>query len=152
MIIILESPTPHPTNYIITLQLSNKNKTPHKLKRNKNENTFEALWAVVNLNSNRTCLYRPARYVRRVPACQIRGTVRRPNQANIRQGSIFLAQSRRRANYDNSHGAFRLLTVPGLILGLFDQPHRLSPPCRVNLNSNRTNLLYWPQRRRASTT
>ena len=65
------------------------------------------------------------------PACTdpiLYGTVRRPNQTNIGQGSIFLEQSRRRANYDNSHGAFRLFTVLGLILGLFDRPHWLSPP------------------------
>ena len=71
-------------------------------------------------------LYRPAR--KRRVLTRSYGTVRRPNQTNIRQGSIFLAKSRARANYDNSNGAFRLFTVPGLILGLFDRPHWLSPP------------------------
>ena len=32
-----------------------------------------------------------------------------------------MALSRRRTNFDNSHGAFRLLTVPGQIIGLFDR-------------------------------
>ena len=36
-----------------------------------------------------------------------------------------------RTCYDNSHDAFRLFIVPGLILGLFDRPHWLSPPCQV---------------------
>ena len=58
--------------------------------------TLKSLWAVVNLNSNRTC----PEFLGIVPS----------------------------ENYDNSHGAFRLFTVLGLILGLFDRPHWLSPP------------------------
>ena len=96
-------------------------------------------WAAVNLNSNRTwpvctglpdnSVYWPDPMVARF--FTIFYTVHRPNQNNIRQGSIFLASSRRRANYDNSNGEFRHFTVPGLILGLFDRPHWLSPPCMV---------------------
>ena len=74
-------------------------------------------------------LYRPAKLQRVLTRSY--GTVRQPNQTNIRQGSIFLAKSRRRANNDNYHGAFRLFTVPCLILGLFDRPHWLSPPCKL---------------------
>jgi len=93
------------------------------------------LWAVVN--SNRTypvCTCLPDNSVYwsdLMVARSIFCTVRRPNQINIRQGTIFLALSRQRANYDNSHGAFRLFTVPGLILGLFDRPHWLSPLCYI---------------------
>ena len=101
----------------------------------------DSLWAVVNLNLNRACplcpvctglpdntVYWPDPMV--AWFLTIFCTIRRPNQTNIRQGSVFLAYSRRRANHDNSHGAFRLFIVPGLILGLFDRPHWLSPPWR----------------------
>ena len=99
---------------------------------------FTSLWAVVNLNSNRTCpvctglpdnsMYWPDPMRLITTWMTIFCTVHRPNQTNIQQGSIFLAKSCRRANYDNSHGAFGLFTVPGLILGLFDRPPWLSPP------------------------
>ena len=88
-----------------------------------------------NLNSNRTCPVctgLPDNSVYWPDPITIFCTVRRFNQT--RQGSIFLAQSRRRANFDNSHGAFRLFTVPGLIPGLFDRPHYwLSPPCTYSI-------------------
>ena len=100
-------------------------------------------------------LYRPARYWRVLTRSY--STARRPNQTNIRQGSIFLAKSRERANYANSHGAFRLFTVPGLILGIFDRPHWLSPPrhlgiltwnvssCRsaVEVSNPRSRIINW---------
>ena len=60
---------------------------------------FMSLWAVVNLNLNKTCpvctglpdnsMYGPDPMVARF--LTIFCTVRRPNQTNIRQGSIFLA-------------------------------------------------------------
>ena len=46
----------------------------------------EPLWAVVNLNSNRTCPVCTG-----LPDNSVYGTVRRPNHTNVRQGSIFLA-------------------------------------------------------------
>jgi len=56
-----------------------------------------------------------------------------------------IVPSRRRATYDNSHGAFsRLFTVPGLILGLFDRAHWLNPPwcCHCSINKAETERNY----------
>ena len=83
---------------------------------------------VVNLNLNRTCtvctglpdnsVYWPDPMVQYVALTRL----------TYDRGQFSWHSPVRGANEDNSRGAFRLFTVPGLILGLFDRPHWLSPP------------------------
>ena len=51
-----------------------------------------------------------------------------------------LTYDRGQNSWHSSHGAFRLFTVPGLILGLFDRPHWLCPPW-TTLNTNTLNII-----------
>ena len=97
---------------------------------------MSSLWAVVNFNSNRTCqvctglpdnsVYWPdpmtifVQYVALTRLTYDRG-----------QFSWHCLVGGLTNNHDKSHGAFRLFTVPGLILDLFDRPQWLSPPCLI---------------------